>query len=146
MADFPRKGIDSVECIYVLASVLPEGGFGIPVKIGISRDPVNRVKTISTSCPFDVQIFFALVVAEGLASRVETAVHNSLKDYRTRGEWFGCSPINAAGSIMACFAAFLRFNGSSDDDVLEYMREAAWGAEEEIYFHFEGYINHGSSS
>ena len=59
------------------------------VKIGISYNPVSRVRAIAVNCPFP---FFKIGVVKmpsrGMSRLVEKALHKRFKDRRTSGEWF----------------------------------------------------------
>lgn len=74
------------------------------VKVGITRNPKNRMKSFRTSIPdaFDIKLL-------GLGARssvvtAESTCHQALNDYRITGEWFNCHPgeaVRVARRIMA---------------------------------------------
>jgi len=61
-----------------------EHGF---VKIGKSDDPVSRISSLQTACPYQIRLFTTITV-DGDWSVVEAALHNAFDDQRLQGEWF----------------------------------------------------------
>lgn len=62
------------------------------LKIGKAKDPMARLKTLQTGCPF--QIVFAGVLKckdDAHAMRVEKAFHAYFAMHRQQGEWFNCT-------------------------------------------------------
>ena len=65
------------------------GRAGIYYKIGISHDPPDRRKKISTSSPEPVRLLFAVrCLSEQMAKEFEKQLHHLLKGYVSNGEWF----------------------------------------------------------
>jgi hypothetical protein len=56
------------------------------VKIGKSRTPVTRAKTIGTKLPFKVNKIKAYPVEN--MTKTELFLHGEYRDYRLNGEWF----------------------------------------------------------
>lgn len=67
--------------IYVIRH---EHGF---VKIGKSNEPRQRLKSLQTACPYDLEIFTA-ITAIGDWHVIEQAIHDAYAEYRVGGEWF----------------------------------------------------------
>tara|TARA_R110000824_G_scaffold41914_3_gene124130 strand:+ start:242 stop:721 length:480 start_codon:yes stop_codon:yes gene_type:complete len=57
-------------------------------KVGLSRNVPSRKKAIQTLVPFDISIVRAIYVDNCKA--IEQEIHERLKDYRFKGEWFEC--------------------------------------------------------
>ena len=80
------KDIDIPEVerdLYIYAIKEVETG---AVKIGISCDPLKRIKTLQTGNSSRLEIVAIRHAPNGLAD--ERAAHERLKDFRVRGEWF----------------------------------------------------------
>ena len=80
------KDIDIPEVerdLYIYAIKEVETGV---VKIGISCDPLKRIKTLQTGNSSRLEIVAIRHAPNGLAD--ERAAHERLKDFRVRGEWF----------------------------------------------------------
>jgi len=58
-------------------------------KIGISENPKERIKGISTACPEKVELIDCWDSED--AKKVERSIHGWLDDYNTNGEWFKLS-------------------------------------------------------
>jgi len=59
-----------------------EHGF---VKIGKSDDPVSRISSLQTACPYQIRLFTTITV-DGDWSVVEAALHNAFDDCRVSAE------------------------------------------------------------
>jgi hypothetical protein len=57
-------------------------------KVGLSRNVPSRKKAIQTLVPFDIGIVRTIFVDN--CKDIEERIHNELKDYRFKGEWFKC--------------------------------------------------------
>lgn len=75
-----------------------------PVKIGRSKDPVNRIAELQTACAEQ------LVLLHLIPFDIEAELHRRLSPWRVRGEWF-------SAECMAALAAALR-DLSEKGDVL----------------------------
>jgi len=53
-------------------------------KIGVSNDPINRLATLQTGFPYDLNLLWAVPGS----FQEEKALHNALGDFHLRGEWF----------------------------------------------------------
>ena len=62
---------------------------GNKYKFGISNNPKRRIKQLQTGCPYNIKLIFELVLDKDIkAVDVETQLHQHLKRYNVRGEWF----------------------------------------------------------
>lgn len=61
-------------------------------KIGISKNPLNRLKDIQTGYPFKLSLYFTKAVPD--AEGMEFNLHTLLDDYRLEGEWFDIGCLN----------------------------------------------------
>jgi hypothetical protein len=66
-------------------------------KVGISGDVQGRLLAIQTSMPFEVVLLRA--VGHARASRVEQSIHEALRDWHVRGEWFQ-GPFNTINQVF----------------------------------------------
>lgn len=67
-----------------------------PCKVGVSANPIERLKALRTSCPFKLE-FSELWQCDTpeLMGVAEKLAHASLKKHRMHGEWFDISPSKA---------------------------------------------------
>lgn len=72
--------------IYAIVGGFSAGDFF--VKIGRSKDPIQRYWSLSTGIPFESTMLYAPTRTRGRAVELETALHHALADYRVHGEWF----------------------------------------------------------
>lgn len=64
-------------------------GDGGPVKIGVAKDPRNRLADLQVGSPYPLRLLcvFRTIVA------YESELHRTLRDYRLSGEWFEPHPL-----------------------------------------------------
>lgn len=72
----------SISYIYVIGSDNP------PYKVGISRDPARRLKSLQTGHPFPLQLHYTKETDICKTKLLETVIHRHLKMHKTSGEWF----------------------------------------------------------
>lgn len=88
------------EHVYIYVIGREEG----PVKVGISNKPWKRVASIQTSCPFKVELLFAMPTkSRELAYRHEKIFHDIYADDRSAGEWFNVEAYLAIEAIETGF-------------------------------------------
>jgi hypothetical protein len=76
------------------------GGQRGPIKIGISKDPEQRVIDLQTGSPYPLVLFgFFQVGSYATARMLEFTVHAALASGRLLGEWFAVSPEDAQRTI-----------------------------------------------
>jgi hypothetical protein len=67
------------------------------VKVGISSIPYQRISALLTACPFRfAQAIFTPMGERRSAAKAESAVHDLLEPFGTRGEWFAMNLSDAA--------------------------------------------------
>jgi hypothetical protein len=92
-----------VSGVYFIQTVI-----GGPVKIGGTCDLLSRIKTLQSSCPFELK--FVGIIKHCNAINVfgdEGSIHENLNAYRLHGEYFDDAPylykiINDCGDIELC--------------------------------------------
>lgn len=68
-------------CIYIIRQ-----GSSRLFKLGVSKCPEQRLKTLQTGNPAKLKLLFTVPCTD--AFKVEAIVHDHLKDHRVLGEWF----------------------------------------------------------
>jgi predicted GIY-YIG superfamily endonuclease len=94
--------------IYVIASKQT------PVKIGITHDCEQRLKSLQTGHSDKLQIFHQESVDKDKARILEHIIHKNLKLKRSHGEWFNITVEEAIKEIQYCIITY------ADDPILEY--------------------------
>ena len=62
------------------------------LKIGKAKNPIDRMKTLQTGCPYPITLAGAIRCKDDAhALRVERAMHAYFADNRKQGEWFRCT-------------------------------------------------------
>lgn len=71
---------------------IQQGSSDGPVKIGLAKNPLARLKNLQTASPFQLETLFSIYVGNG-AAYVEAGLHRHFRDLNTiGGEWFYWSP------------------------------------------------------
>ena len=60
------------------------------VKIGVSKDPVQRVRGIGNGIGQELLLVRTFPMAMSVARRAETEIFAVLAEFRLKGEWFSC--------------------------------------------------------
>jgi hypothetical protein len=69
--------------------VLCEEGASIFVKIGISDQPIKRLRELATGCPLVPGVLaYVELPSRPLALLAERGLHSQFTQWRSRGEWF----------------------------------------------------------
>lgn len=71
-------------CVYIIQKVDQD-----IYKIGYSKDPVNRLKTLQTANNDKLELLIDFYFED--AHKIEKLVHHKYKQYKLNGEWFGFS-------------------------------------------------------
>ena len=75
----------------------------INVKIGLSKNPVTRLKTIRGHSAIEPQLLAAVQVPGLYAAQcLERDLHAAFDDWRTTGEWFSFTPEDKAEFNRRC--------------------------------------------
>lgn len=77
-----KESIKDSEFIYVFGNFKKE-----ICKIGYSTNPLKRLNSIQTGCPFKLEI---ILILRG-DRKIEKNLHKKYKKYKTNGEWFSFS-------------------------------------------------------
>jgi uncharacterized protein YlaI len=89
--------VGAVDWLYSVYVIGPGDG---PYKIGLARNPENRLSSLQTGHHQDLFIHWTFgMLKKAEAQFIERAAHSSLKDKRVRGEWFACSVKEAIDAI-----------------------------------------------
>lgn len=78
------------------------------LKIGKSKDPLARMKSLQTGCPDEITLAGAIKCTDDShAYRVEKQFHDYFSVKRQRGEWFQCTDyvISQVWDILSQIAA-----------------------------------------
>lgn len=92
-------------CYLYVVAVAGDSG---PVKIGISRDPENRLNGLQTASPlllYSVHTF--KFPQRDIATYIEANIHQHLADRRGIGEWFNIAPIEALFEVVQFICAII---------------------------------------
>lgn len=90
------------------AKVYVIGALGHPIKIGVAREPEDRLRKLQTSSPTKLVLHYEIEVDDVFG--VERACHTTLSAHRLEGEWFDVSPETAIEVVqrVAGTSALLR--------------------------------------
>lgn len=72
----------SISYIYII------GGANPPFKVGISRTPERRLKSLQTGYPYPLQLHYIKETDISKTKLLEQVIHRHLKMHKTNGEWF----------------------------------------------------------
>ncbi len=111
----------SARYVYVIARTDRRGRPVGPTKIGITKDPRQRLRTLQTANPRPLVLCKTFRVLR--AAELEREVHRRLSRFRMKGEWFALSPEQAVTAIHrvikrpqpGLFPARYRFRGRFGD-------------------------------
>lgn len=103
-----------------------QDGTGL-VKIGRSRSPEGRVKTLATGNP-SIKLIFSTGMLSN-AAKVEAVCHKKLKGNEVASEWFECSASLAIQTVNAVVSEFgdafnSKTNPRGDEEVIKRLNSA----------------------
>ena len=98
--------------IYIIGSTQP------PYKVGISKDPQRRLKSLQTGYPFPLQVLYTKTTKICKTKLLEQVIHRHLKMHKTHGEWFDVSLSNL---ILDVEYAIIRYG---EDPILKSLLKA----------------------
>lgn len=84
-----------------------------PYKVGISKNPKKRLKTLQTGHPKHLVLHAVKETDSSKAKLLETIIHNNISNYKTKGEWFD---VNLSKLLLEIDYAFIRYE---NDPILE---------------------------
>jgi len=85
--------------VYVIGS---EAGLQ---KVGLARDPQNRLRNLQCGNHSPLRLVAAFSVSPALAHPTEAYAHYLLRSARAHGEWFAVSPDGAASAVEEAVTA-----------------------------------------
>lgn len=104
---------------YIMAHLV-DGEAVAPVKIGISKHPLVRLKQVQAVMDGQIILVAKFCFWErDYAVRVERAFHKACRAHRLFGEWFDISPSDAVGLMAANLTGFV-------DEVLQPELTGDW--------------------
>lgn len=74
------------------------------VKIGITKYLEQRMSSLATACPYDIEVLFTVEVAD--ARWAERQIHERFAHKRVKGEWFRLDEDEIESLRMPTFADF----------------------------------------
>jgi hypothetical protein len=81
--------------IYIMAysAHYEQGSYRGPFKVGIAKQPLDRIKDIQTGNPQPIEVIWvSKFMDRGMAYAAERFIHELLKKHRISGEWFNPEP------------------------------------------------------
>ncbi len=119
MGRYSHSPRDDEKLFLYVIRILPDG----PYKIGISKNPFMRLRTIKSSNPYPCGLVKISGDGDWSATRnAEDTVHRQLAKYRMRGEWFkGCREVTR---VIAHLPESPQFERRAVDDVDPSLRDA----------------------
>lgn len=88
------RWINTVMHIYVI------GTNGNRQKIGYSKDPSRRLKTLQTANSEKLFLYWSFEVDDSVAPKVEKYIHNQYAHLRVNGEWFDMTKEDAIAFVQ----------------------------------------------
>lgn len=75
------------------------GGTEKPYKIGFSKEPHKRLKSLQTGYPEKLTLHYIKEIDETQVRQLEKHIHRAIAYKRTKGEWFNISLDDAISEI-----------------------------------------------
>lgn len=88
------------------------GGDNPPYKVGISKNPHRRLKTLQTGHPDKLKILSLKETEPSKTKLLESVIHHNMKQYRLTGEWFN---LDLKTILLEVEYALIRY---ADDPIL----------------------------
>lgn len=95
------------------------------VKIGhTDKSPLDRIKSLQTGCPFELEVLAYLPNDPFGSRRYEKILHRAFRKFRTQGEWFRITPdlvtlvewhLSGTADLPAALVTRLRIAGAPKD-------------------------------
>lgn len=90
------------------------------IKVGMAKDVGKRARALQIGGPFEMQIIHKIEIAAEHAQGLEKLIHQRLKRYRMRGEWFRIErpmAISMAERAASQFAKDRTIAAADDDGI-----------------------------
>lgn len=90
-------------CVYIIGC-----NEFLPVKVGRSKNVMERLLTMQTGCPYQLKLHQAFFAPKSVIEWLEWDAHRKLHDFglgsrdTLRSEWFDVDPDEAAGVVKKC--------------------------------------------
>lgn len=105
--------------LYVIARRSDDEGLTCPVKVGISDNPMGRLSSIQTACPFPIGLVRVFECPNReIALEMERSFHRTRKDKCLFGEWFDFTPREAIVLVCMSFHVALNIHLKGDDELI----------------------------
>lgn len=76
------------------------GGESKPYKIGLSKNPIQRLKNLQTGFPSELKIHYTHEVESKQVRFIEKSIHDIMNYKRTHGEWFDLTLSEAIAEVQ----------------------------------------------
>ena len=73
-----------------------------PYKIGFSKTPQDRLKSLQTGNFNKLNIYYTEEISESKVKFIEKQIHNNLRHRRVKGEWFNINLEEAILEVKYC--------------------------------------------
>lgn len=91
---------DETTYIYIIA-IFRDGEITAPVKVGISKNPVARLRELQTAAPYPLRLVRKFAVPDrSIAKWFEGCFHATQTPRQTHGEWFNIPPAEAQKIVL----------------------------------------------
>ena len=70
-----------------------------PYKIGFSKTPEKRLKSLQTGHPVKLSLLYTKEISEDNVKNIEKQIHKTIAYKRTKGEWFNICLEDAISEI-----------------------------------------------
>jgi hypothetical protein len=119
--------INRPRAVYVIGTQNSKGLYEPPCKIGISREPWERLNTLETESQLGgkqltLNIIYYLELNEEGARKLEKMLHDTFADKRITGEWFNVGPHDATIALCTLVPVVLSAAGVSGSEIFGLMR------------------------
>lgn len=88
--------------IYIIGSTIK------PYKIGITKNPNQRLKSLQTGHPNKLNILYKDEVPDDKVRYLEKVIHSTINYSRTKGEWFNIELEEAINEIKYAKMRYLK--------------------------------------
>lgn len=92
-------------------------GYGNMMKVGLSRNPLNRLAQMQTGVPEELRFHYLCILpSREAAMKMEAAIHKKLAHRRVRGEWFRIDAEDAAEAAALVVRRWARRGGKASGE------------------------------
>lgn len=90
-----------------------------PLKVGVSADPIKRLKGVQSGHPLALSIKATFEVGSLPPYEVETLAHSLLRDSRLKGEWFACSFEEASAAVAQALGEIAEYRDAIESRITD---------------------------